>query len=95
MKIASKYLPNLPNLKIDQSGLALMQVMAMAAFLALLSVAITQIMTNATRNNQKMINRNQSLTFSILLSDQVSNKVLLKNLETIPTDISGVLIQYQ
>lgn len=80
----------------NQTGAALIQVVFIGMLIGIMAFIATQMMTNADKSNMRIIRRNENITYSILLSDQMSDKRLVKDLATIPsTNSAGNPIQYQ
>lgn len=80
----------------NESGAALLQVVFIGMLIGLMSYIGMQMMTNADKSNLRIIRRNENLTTSILLSDQMNDKRLLKDLGTTPfVNASGTVIQYE
>lgn len=80
----------------NENGAALFHVVLVGALVGILVYTVTQMLTSADKSNLRMVRRNQNITYSILLSDQVSDKNLVKDLATIPSkDGSGSDVLYQ
>jgi len=80
----------------NESGGALLQVIFVGVLVAIFAYTGTQLMTNADKNNLRIVRRNQNITYSTLLSDQVSDKNLVKDVATIPAkDTAGSDVLYR
>ena len=80
----------------NDRGSALMLVIVVGSLIGIMAYLIAQLMTNADHENMRLIRRNLNITYSILLSDQINDKQVVKNLGTIPQKINGgTPVQYQ
>lgn len=79
----------------NEKGAALLQVIFVGVLVAIFAYTGMQMLSNADKNNLRIVRRNQNITYSILLSDQVSDKNLVKDLATVPLkDASGTDVKY-
>lgn len=63
----------------DERGVAIMQVMFVAALLAIVSYWLADFLMRNDRSSLGMIRRNENITYSTLLNDNVTDSQAIKN----------------
>jgi len=77
----------------NESGSALLQVVFIGIVVGIMAYIGAQMMTKNDASNLRLVRRNENITFSILLSDQISDRNLVKNSGTIPfRDSTGPIL---
>src|SRR4051812_8231822 len=81
--------PEKNSIPTGESGVAILQVVIIGTLLAILAFFMVQFMATADKENIRIIRRNENITYSTLLSDQVSDKHVVKNLGTLPHQVGA------
>lgn len=73
----------------NEQGAALMQVVFIGALLAVMAYMAAQMMTHSDKANMQAIRRNENLTYSALIADQIADRTYIKKLSTTVNQVGG------